>query len=235
MAATATSRTFALSSPHMEGEDVREFQRLLNHRFAAWKIGRRVVVDGDYGGDTRDAAMQVCVGLGIVAETAMSQGVTPELRIKMRHPRRRTPQEISRSQGPAAKHFRARLRRQFAPAHHDVAMFDGVQVAAWIVPSLRWARNHGWTGVVVSGFRTCEHQMEVAADFARRQHKTIAEIYPNGPCASNHVGREHPHGAVDVTNAEQLDHVLQANPNQPQLVWGGPVIGDPVHFSATGH
>jgi hypothetical protein len=24
------------------------------------------------------------------------------------------------------------------------------------------------------------------------------------------------------------------DPNHPQLVWGGPVIGDRVHFSATG-
>lgn len=235
MAATVISRTFVLRSPHMTGDDVREFQRQLNRRFEAWKIGRRVRVDGDYGKDTRDAVLQVCVGLGITAETAMSNGLEPELRIKIRHPERRTRSEIERSMGRAAKMFRARLRKQFAAAHNDVEVFDGVQVAAWMVPSLRWARDQGWTGVVVSGFRTCEHQKEVAAAFAARKGKTVAQIYPHGPCASNHVGQEHPRGAVDVTKPEQLAHVLRNNPNHPTLVWGKPIINDEVHFSATGH
>src|SRR5262249_43285229 len=157
-------------------------------RFAAWKIGRSVDVDGAYGKDTHDATMQVCVGLGIVAETASRDDVDPELRIKIRHPERRTPDELERSTGAAAKRFRSRLRTQFAAGHHGVELFDKVEVAAWIVPSLRWAREHGWTGQVVSGFRTCEHQMEVAAQFAASKGKTVAEIYPHGPCASNHVG-----------------------------------------------
>ena len=118
---------------------------------------------------------------------------------------------------------------------HGVEVIDGVEVAAWIAPSLLWARRHGWTGRVTSGFRTCRHQMEVAARFAAQQHKTVAQIYPHGPCASNHVGAEFPRGAVDVTDPAQLDRVLRNNPNHPKLVWGGPVIGDRVHFSATGH
>jgi hypothetical protein len=219
----------------MTGDDVNDFQQLLNRRFEAWNIGRRVTVDGDYGKDTRDAALQVCVGLGITAEIAMSNGLEPELRIKIRHPERRTQSEIERSEGAAATEFRAQLRKQFAAGHDGVVVFDGVQVAAWIVPSLRWARDHGWTGVVVSGFRSCAHQKQVAADFAARQGKTVKQIYPHGPCASNHVGHDHPRGAVDVTNPAQLAHVLRNNPNQPTLVWGGPVIHDEVHFSATGH
>jgi len=234
---TTTSRTFALHSPHMSGDDIRDFQRLLNHRFAAWKIGRHVAVDGDYGTDTRKAATQVCIGLGILPEKAMEHGVTPELRIKLRHPNRRTPNEIQRARGAEAKQFRAKLRKQFAePAHRTgVEQFDGKPVAAWMVPSLRWARDHGWTGVVVSGFRTCEHQKVVAAAFAASLGKTVAEVYPNGPCASNHVGAAHPRGAVDVTNPEQLAEVLKNSPKTPKLVWGGPVIQDRVHFSANGH
>jgi hypothetical protein len=64
---------------------------------------------------------------------------------------------------------------------------------------------------------------------------TVAQVYPNGPCASNHVGAKHPRGAVDVTNAGELNTVLQLSPHQPGLVWGGPLIDDEVHFSATGH
>jgi hypothetical protein len=230
-----TPRTFRVTSPHMSGDDVREFQMLLNRRFKAWRIGRRVGVDSVYGKETREAAMQVCVGLGIVAATAMAHGVVPELRTKFRHPARRTPDELKRSKSAAAKRFRKQLRDQFAQPHDGLETFDGKPVAAWIVPSLRWAREHGWTGTVTSGFRTCEHQKQVAADFAASQGTTVAAIYPNGPCASNHVGHQHPRGAVDVSNPEQLDRVLRNNPNRPRLVWGGPVINDRVHFSATGH
>src|SRR5262245_34173112 len=98
-----TPRTFRLTTPLMHGDDVRDFQILLNRRFEAWRIGRRVGVDSAYGNETRDAAMQVCVGLGIVAGTAMAHGVLPELRIKLRHPSRRTADELARSKSAAAK------------------------------------------------------------------------------------------------------------------------------------
>jgi hypothetical protein len=234
MSTTVTARTLVLSSPHMTGEDIGEFQRELNRRYDAWGINKRIDDDNDYGNDTRDAAREVCTGLGIDHEIAMKDGVTPALRIKIRHPDHRTPAEIERSKGEAASAFRARLRKQFAVAS-GLQMFDDVDVAAWIVPSLKWAREHGWTGHVVSGFRTCAHQRQVAAEFAASIGKTVAQVYPHGPCASNHVGQEHPRGAVDVTNPEQLDQVLRNNPNHPKLVWGGPVIHDEVHFSANGH
>jgi hypothetical protein len=236
MATTVTARTFVLRPGHMTGDDVGEFQRELNSRYEAWDIAKRIRVDNDYGDDTRDAAREVCTGLGIDHRTAMEHGVTPELRIKIRHPDRRTPAEIHRSEGHGAKEFRAKLRKWFATVSASgVEMFDGRKVAAWIVPSLKWARAHGWTGHVTSGFRSCERQKVVAAQFAAEQHTTVAALYPHGPCASNHVGAQHPRGAVDVSNPAQLAEVLRNNPNHPKLVWGGPVINDPVHFSANGH
>jgi hypothetical protein len=231
----STSRTLVLRSPHMTGEDIGRFQRELNRRFEAWRINKRIDDDEDYGKHTRDAAREVCTGLGIAHHIAMKAGVTPALRDKISHPGRRTPDEVQRSKSREATEFRALLRRQFAISAPGVVMFDDVEVAAWIVPSLEWAREHGWTGSVVSGFRTCAHQKTVAATFAAHLGKTVAEVYPHGPCASNHVGAAHPRGAVDVTNPEQLDRVLRDNPNQPGLVWGGPVINDRVHFSANGH
>ena len=112
MVTSAPPRTFKLTSPHVTGADVRDFQRTLNRRFAAWKAGRRVAVDGDYGRDTREAARQVCRGLGIVHEEAMRHGVTPDLRKKFRDPTRRTPEEISRARSASAKAFRAKLRAE---------------------------------------------------------------------------------------------------------------------------
>lgn len=228
----AVSRTFKLQSPRMHGDDVSAFQRDLQERFDGWKINAVVADDGDYGDATKQAATRVCIGLGILPEDAMKGGVTPELRTKIRHPDKRTPNELKRSEGADAKTYRAKLRKQF---EGDGQLFDGHAVAPWIIPSLKWAREHGWTGTVTSGYRSCEHQKEVAAQFAREKGMTVAQMYPSGPCASNHVGLEHPRGAVDVSQAAQLNDVLRKNPHKPGLVWGGPVINDEVHFSATGH
>ena len=104
----------------MSGDDIRDFQVLLNHRFKAWKIGRQVGVDGSYGKDTREAAMQVCVGLGIIAATAMAHGVMPELRTKLRNPAKRSDDEkqLSKTRGhqalprTAAQAVRDRRRRR---------------------------------------------------------------------------------------------------------------------------
>jgi peptidoglycan hydrolase-like protein with peptidoglycan-binding domain len=116
MVTSAPPRTFKLKAPHITGPDVSDFQRALNRRFAAWKSDRRVVVDGDYGKDTRTAARQVCRGLGIDHEEAMRHGVAPELRSKIRDPKRRTPEEIRRARSEGAKAFRARLRSKFKNA-----------------------------------------------------------------------------------------------------------------------
>jgi hypothetical protein len=228
-------RTFILKTPHMRGDDVAEFQDDLNARYKDWEINKQIVKDDDYGAATHEAAIEVCTGLGIDAATAMAHGVDPDLRLKIRHPERRTPQEVAADKGAAATQMRDSLRKKCAEAAHGVVTFDGVQVAAWIVPSLEWARAHGWTGKVVSGYRDCAHQTTVAAVFAASKGLTVAQEYPNGPCASNHVGYEYPRGAVDVSEYQQLNTVLQHNPTKPGLVWAGPVIGDVVHFSATGH
>ncbi len=100
----------------MKGEDVRDFQRELNRRFSAWRINKRIIEDADYGKQTRDAAREVCTGLGIDHQPAMKNGVTPHLRTKIRHPDRRTNAEIARSEGDAAKKFRAELRKRFKAA-----------------------------------------------------------------------------------------------------------------------
>ena len=230
----SSHRIFKIDSPHLRGEDVREFQRVLTSRYMAWDINTNIDDDGDYGVQTRDAAEQVCVGLGILHKSAMKHGVTPQLRDKMKDPSLRTDREKERAQMAAAKKFRAKLRERFKTAE-GVGKFDGKDVAAWIIPSLRWAREHGWSGHVNSGFRTCERQKVVAAEFAAAKGTTVAALYPNGPCASNHVGTQHPRGAVDVSEPAELDRVLSDSPIRPRLVWGGPVINDQVHFSANGH
>lgn len=100
--------------------------------------------------------------------------------------------------------------------------FDGTPICKWIADELSWAREHGWTGRVESGYRSEQHQREVCATGVT-------------PCAtpgtSNHEGKSYPGCAVDVTEAEQLDKVLSKKPFR-RLKWTGNSIGDPVHFSS---
>lgn len=110
-----------------------------------------------------------------------------------------------------------------------VGTYDGKPVDNWIIPILQWAASHGWSGSVTSGYRNPAQQMAAAEGYG------LDKYGPGGPLASNHTKTQYPGGAVDVTNAAQLAQVLQGYPGSPNLVWGGPVIGDQVHFSATGH
>lgn len=116
-----------------------------------------------------------------------------------------------------------------------LVMFDGKHVAAWIVPSLKYARQHGWKGVVTSGYRSDAEQTKIGTEYAKRIGKTVAEVYPHGLLASNHTKTNWPGGAVDVTDAPGLARALKGWRHEPKLIWGNAVIDDGVHFSATGH
>lgn len=106
--------------------------------------------------------------------------------------------------------------------------FDGHLVSNWIIVELKWARQNGWRGHVTSGYRTQEQEKSAASSYG-------LEHYPGGdPSGSNHTKVSYPGGAIDGTQPEQLNRVLDSKANR-RLIWGGPVMGDTVHFSATGH
>ncbi len=114
------------------------------------------------------------------------------------------------------------------PTPTGTRTFDGLPVAAWIVPVLQWARAHGWAGHVTSGYRDRAHEWQAATNYGLSN-------YPGGnPFGSNHLTVDYPGGAVDVSNPAQLNQVLRRYPGKPTLVWGA-VIRDFVHFSSTGH
>src|SRR5688572_25105237 len=125
-------RTFRLDSPHMTGDDIGDFQRLLSRQFKRWDINLVVLDDNDYGQNTRDAARMVCRGLGILPGRAMRHGVTPALRIKIRHPKRRTDAEKERFKSPATKKFRKKLREKHkvSASASRVGSLAAVQVTA---------------------------------------------------------------------------------------------------------
>jgi murein DD-endopeptidase MepM/ murein hydrolase activator NlpD len=80
----------------MRGRDVLALQRLVNQRFAEWKIGIRIAEDGEFGPDTRKAARRVAYGLG-AATADYRAGITPALRSKLRRPARRTAADLERA------------------------------------------------------------------------------------------------------------------------------------------
>jgi hypothetical protein len=115
-----------------------------------------------------------------------------------------------------------------SPGGGGLGTFDGRPVANWIVPILNWARSHGWSGHITSGYR----------DPGQVVHSSI--VAPQGH--SNHNFTAYPGGAIDVGSPEDradgsaLASVLAGAPpiGGRRLVWGGPTIGDWGHFSATG-
>jgi hypothetical protein len=105
-------------------------------------------------------------------------------------------------------------------ARAGTQIVDGKPVANWIVPYLKWAKGHGWTGTVTSGYRTLADQTRIYNSGVRPAAK---------PGTSNHEGDAFPRGAVDVSNASQLASVLAGYPGGSKLKWAG--AKDPVHFS----
>jgi murein DD-endopeptidase MepM/ murein hydrolase activator NlpD len=101
------SRTFKLDAPHMHGDDVAGWQATLNRQMKTWDIRYSIKADGDYGAVSRDLTATVLFGMGI-SHAAMVDGVTPELRTKIRH-RNLTATELALFTARVA--WRAKLRK----------------------------------------------------------------------------------------------------------------------------
>lgn len=111
-----SERTFKVQQPHMEGTDIKAWQSFLNDQMKHWEVDYRIPEDGDYGISTRDLTASVCHGLGLAsAMEAMKDGVTPELRVKLRN-KNLSPVELARYHG-----VRARWRRDLRAHHGGIA------------------------------------------------------------------------------------------------------------------
>lgn len=108
---------------------------------------------------------------------------------------------------------------QIPHGSRGVVNFEGKPVAGWIAPLLKAARKAGWQGSVMSGYRSYEQQSRIYRSGVRPAAK---------PGTSNHEMTGFPGGAVDVSDAEQLDRILRRL-GIHSLRWAGGK--DPVHFS----
>jgi hypothetical protein len=92
-----------------------------------------------------------------------------------------------------------------------------------------WAREHGWRGQLISGWRSPEHSEQLCFEICGRP------TCP-GRCAgraSNHSKKQKPGGAVDVSDHARFGGLMERCPFRPRIFNTlGPV--DPGHFSSTG-
>lgn len=126
-------------------------------------------------------------------------------------------------------------RREKEQADHNpydahgggIVTFDGKQVVEWIAHDLFEIRKAGWTGYLVSGYRTPEYSTSLCVAMCG------APSCP-GRCAgatSNHAKSGDGGGACDLSdyvNAERLFHETGSR------LWNDLPV-DLVHFSSTGH
>jgi hypothetical protein len=129
----------------------------------------------------------------------------------------------------ARQRARAASEQVKAVATPGATTFDGVPVAKWLVPYLKWARSHGWQGKLVSGYRSPAYSDSLC-------RKMCGAPSCPGLCAgraSNHSGSSVGHGALDVSDYFKFGEVIAKCPLSPRIFNDLP--RDRVHFSANGH
>lgn len=156
------SRTFTVP---MTGTDVEAWQHTLNRQMNTWRVDYRLNEDGVYGAVTRDLTASVCHGMGLAsASRAMRDGVTPELRVKLRNKHLTAAEkERFRKRAQWRKEFRARHASRdvasplakiladswgYGPGHDGVDLICSPRAAGLAICKARVLRadNGGWWG-----------------------------------------------------------------------------------------
>lgn len=88
-------RTYKITSPYMKGSDVEMWQGQIVHEFDRMGIKCPIKIDGIWAIASRSYNASLCHALGMNASEVMAEGITPELRIRIRN-RRLTTSEKER-------------------------------------------------------------------------------------------------------------------------------------------
>lgn len=210
----------------MTKQEVKALQRAMN-RFTAMVLKNfpPILDDGDRGPLTNRRISECKLYLGYKGGAERSHRVTALFLRQLDNPEILPPEmKLLAEERRHKQHERA--KQEIADS---AATFDGRPIAAWMKPYLDFARAHGWTGTLTSGFRDPAHSEELCL------HMCGKPSCP-GLCAgrtSNHSGRTKPKGAVDVTDFVRFGQLMQICPREPRIFNDLPK--DHVHFSATGH
>jgi len=188
----------------------------------------RLRVDGIRGHSTNTRIRSCKWYIGYTGSRQRSSRVTQAFRRRLEHPK-------SDSNMPHAMLLRGARRRHIQREHQQkpptsgVAVFDGRKCAAWLKPYLQWARDHGWDGTLVSGWRDPVYSEQLC-------YRMCGHPSCPGRCAgrnSNHSGSTKPFGALDVSWYSQFAGLMRQCPYSPRI-FNALGAQDPVHFSATG-
>lgn len=169
------ARIFSVRATPMKGSDVKEWQKDVKALFKKLKIDCPIVIDGTYGPATRSFTAALCYAYGLTAKTAMRNGVTPELRIKLRNNSLKefTVAEKKALTSKARNDYRAALRKRwriskvhapvnriiadswgYHPGVHDgldVISIEGAAAFAMVKSKIIDVRTSGWWGKAPSG------------------------------------------------------------------------------------
>lgn len=190
----------------------------------------RLRVDGVRGHATNRRIQTCKYYIGYDGKTQRSSRVTQPFRRRLDHPKGETVPETMRRRGERRRR-KQRHEAQHPQVSKGVVLYDGRPCAAWLVPYLDFARNHGWDGVLNSGWRDPERSEQLCLQMCG------AKTCP-GRCAgrsSNHSGSEKPMGAIDVSFYTEFGQLMR-RPDAPRNppIFNALGAQDPVHFSATG-
>jgi Putative peptidoglycan binding domain len=215
----------------MSKDAVRALQTSLNEFSDKHLVGMgKLLVDGQIGPATKKRIRQAKHYLGYTGTARKTTAVDDEFLERLKHPRsarHSNPRMLARATSRRRKQRKAaKVSRRPRPG---VDTFDGEPVAAWMKPYLVWARDHGWTGTLNSGWRDPAHSERLCFDICG------APRCP-GRCAgrtSNHSGHVKPAGSIDVSNPAQFGELMKKCPYNPPLI-NRLGAKDPWHYSVTG-
>jgi hypothetical protein len=219
----------------LKRDEIKRLQRELNSWVDRWLLDiGPLKVDGDIGPATKKRIRQIKYFVGYTGDAQKSTRLTPAFARRRRHPRdpRYAPLTMI-ARGIARRRAQKKAAREAREAANHptsgVSSFDGRPCAAWMRPYLVWARQHGWKGTLVSGWRDPAYSERLCFAMCG------APSCP-GRCAgraSNHAGSVKPAGALDVSDYYRFGQLMRECPYSPRI-FNALGAQDPVHFSASG-
>src|ERR1044072_5108882 len=195
----------------------------------------KLQVDGDHGKLSKKLMHEIKYLLGYSQKKAkISSWGNPFLH-RMRHPKLVEPRwgqtKLAVTNGKKGRPSRRRKVRKVkisAFLKPGVGTFDGKPVAKTAIPVLRWCREHGWKGVLVSGYRTPAYSEHLCIVMCGRPSCP-------GRCAgraTNHAYAQPDRYGLDVSDYVDFGRIVANRPIQPHI--HNELPNDRVHFSPSG-
>jgi hypothetical protein len=222
-----------------KGDDVKVLQTHLNDLAKQFDgiTEFHLTTDGVAGKHTFAATHRISLILGLPSSRLKEIGPPKRLIVErvqtlIRHPDKRSDEEKKTA---ANRREELRKKHRTPPPAGNFVSFDGHQVPRWIAEILNAARKAGWSGSVISGYRTPEYSTSLCEAMcgAPTCPGRCAGANSNHSCPPTHTGVPY-EGAVDVLEPAGLESYCRAH-TKP-LYGNGYALGaaDLNHFSASG-